>query len=156
MALDDERLRDLGKLIFAFCFFWAYIWYCQFMLIWYTNIPEETQWYASRVNGSWLTLTLVNLLVNFVAPFLALLPAPAKRRERTLMRIGGLLLFGRWLDLYLMTTPSGPFEEPPLGLWEIAPVLGAMAAAYLLFTSPSRPRVGSPAPEVALPEAPPR
>ncbi len=152
-GLDDEKLRDLGKLIFAFCFFWGYIWYCQYMLIWYTNIPEETSWFASRLSGGWATLCLVNLLVNFLVPFLVLLPAPAKKRERTLMRVCGLLVFGRWLDLYLMTTPSGPFSEPPLSIWEIAPFIGAMAAFFLLATRAPLGRkdeAGSPALDEAV------
>ena len=132
--LSESVRHDLGKLLFAFSFFWAYIWFCQYMLIWYTNLPEETTWFHSRMQGSWLTLTYVSLAINFFIPFLVLLPAPAKAHRWVLARIAVLLLVGRWLDLYIMITPGYFPESPPMGVWEVGPPL-AVVAAFFLWTS---------------------
>ena len=126
----EELLHDLGKLMFAFSFFWGYIWFCQYMLIWYTNMPEETIWFASRMSGSWGTLSYLSLALNFLIPFLMLLPSPAKSNEAVLIRVAFILLAGRWLDLYIIVTPKAFPEVPPLGLWELAPPIAALAAFF--------------------------
>ncbi|MFT7620540.1 MAG: hypothetical protein ACI97A_004197 [Planctomycetota bacterium] len=131
LKLSDDVRHDLGKLLFAFSFLWGYIWYCQYMLIWYTNMPEETSWYATRIAGSWSTMTLLSLAVNFVVPFLVLLPAPAKKSRTTLKRVALLLLVGRWIDLYVIVTPTSSPDMPPLGIWEIATPVGAFAVFFL-------------------------
>ncbi|MCP5115549.1 MAG: hypothetical protein GY953_32380, partial [bacterium] len=77
--LTVEHLHDLGKLLFAFSCFWMYIWFCQYMLIWYGNIPEETVYYVQREHGAWHVLSIANPIVNWLIPFLILLPRPAKR-----------------------------------------------------------------------------
>ncbi|MEE9392804.1 MAG: hypothetical protein V3W41_09900 [Planctomycetota bacterium] len=133
LKLADSVRHDLGKLLFAFSFFWGYIWFCQYMLIWYTNIPEETTWFHARLSGGWTTMTLLSLAVSFVVPFLVLLPAPAKRNRATLARVAMLILVGRWLDLYIIVTPASSPGVPPLGFWEIAPPVAA-AAGFFLWT----------------------
>ncbi len=75
-AVSDHQLHDLGKMLFAFSTFWAYIWTCQYLLIWYGNIPEEVTHYVSRTNGPWLYLFALNLIVNWVVPFLVLAFSP--------------------------------------------------------------------------------
>ena len=83
-VLNDEHLHDLGKLLFAFSIFWMYIWFSQYMLIWYTNIPEETSYFVRRVHGLWFALFLANVVLNWLVPFVVLLRRDAKRQRTTL------------------------------------------------------------------------
>jgi hypothetical protein len=69
----DEQLHDLGKFMFAFSVFWTYLWYSQFMLIWYANIPEETVYFKPRMQGAYKGVFFLNLIVNFLLPFLLLM-----------------------------------------------------------------------------------
>ena len=131
-TVSADHLHDLGKLLISFSTFWAYIWFCQYMLIWYSNIPEETSHYIARQTGNWSVLFVLNLVVNWVIPFLVLLPRRAKRNDNTLLAVSGLLLVGRWLDLYLMIEPPFHSEGPQLGVWEIFPVLGVLSLFVLV------------------------
>ncbi|NUN50334.1 MAG: hypothetical protein HUU15_16095 [Candidatus Brocadiae bacterium] len=128
---SDDHLHDLGKLVFGFSTFWAYIWYSQYMLIWYTNIPEETSYYLLRHTGAWGPLAVANLCLNWVIPFLVLLPRAAKRSEKVLLVVAGVLLVGRWLDLYLMILPPFAHGSPVFGIWEGCTLL-VVPTAFLL------------------------
>ena len=124
-VVTDEHLHDLGKLLFAFSTFWMYIWFSQYMLIWYANIPEETTYYLIRTRGAWEVLFVATMLVNWVVPFLALLRRSPKRRPELLAKVALVVILGRWLDLYVMIVP--PFSgQPPFGLWEVAALLAMM------------------------------
>jgi hypothetical protein len=131
-AVSDHQLHDLGKLLFAFSTFWAYIWTCQYLLIWYGNIPEEVTHYVSRTNGPWLYLFALNLIANWVVPFLVLLSVRAKCTTKVLKFITVLILCGRWLDLYLLVTPS-VWTAPRFGLLEIAIAAGYLSILFLVF-----------------------
>lgn len=130
--VTDDHLHDLGKLLLAFTTFWAYIWFCQYMLIWYANIPEETSYFIIRTSGNWGPLFVLNILLNWGLPFLALLPRGSKRNGDTLVKIAGLVLVGRWLDLYLMIFPGVALDTPVLGIPEIGLSLGAAGAVGLI------------------------
>jgi len=102
----DDHLHDLGQLLIGFSCFWMYLWFSQYMLIWYAHIPEETSYFVPRMQGAWQPLILANLAINWVIPFLVLLPRASKRSGVTMARVATLVLVGRWLDLYLMVYPS--------------------------------------------------
>ena len=135
-AFTDDHLHDLGKLLLGFSCFWMYIWFSQYMLIWYTNIPEETSYYLPRTQGPWAPLMVVNILLNWVAPFFILLPRPCKRSESVMIKVAVVVLIGRWVDLYLMVFPSTMGSSPLFGLWEVAS-LGLLVGAvgWLFFRS---------------------
>src|SRR5262245_54331629 len=105
-VISAEHLHDIGKLLFAFTAFWAYIAFSQFFLIWYANLPEETSWYKTRVEGSWLTVTLLLMAGHFVAPFFYLMGRAVKRKGATLAVGGAWLLAMHFVDLYWQVMPT--------------------------------------------------
>ncbi|MBK5290328.1 MAG: hypothetical protein JJE04_01365, partial [Acidobacteriia bacterium] len=131
--VNEEHLHDLGKLLFAFSTFWMYIWFSQYMLIWYANIPEETTYYIQRTQGFWLPLFLLNMLLNWAIPFAVLMPRPPKRNPVVLARVAVVVLLGRCLDLYLMVAPAVSNEGPAFGLLEASMFAGAIAVFLLVF-----------------------
>ena len=125
--INENHFHDLGKYLFAFTTFWAYIWFCQFVLIWYANIPEETVYYYKRLNNNWDWLFYLNFAMNFVVPFFMLLPRSTKRNTAILARVCILLLVGRWLDLYLLMSPGVLHDNPSIGVLEVVVSLGFAA-----------------------------
>ena len=133
-VVNHNHLHDLGKLMFAFSIFWTYVTFCQFMLIWYANIPEETVYFRTRYDHfMWLFYGI--FLINFVAPFLVLMSRDAKRKMRV-MTIGAIIIIiGHYVDYYLMVYP-GTVLFPKFGLIEIsALVFYAGLFIYLIFTN---------------------
>jgi hypothetical protein len=104
-AISKAQNHDLGKLLFAFSCFWAYLFLSQFLLIWYANLPEETGPMRLLLQGRWAPLFYLNLVLNFGLPFVLLLRRKAKTREGVLLATCAILLAGRWLDLYLQIMP---------------------------------------------------
>jgi hypothetical protein len=122
--VTDEHLHDLGKYMMGFTVFWAYIAFSQFMLIWYANIPEETEFYIMRSLNGWLGISTALLIFRFIVPFLALLPKAAKRNENHLLLVSGLILVMQYLDIYWMVYPNFFEGNVTFGLWEIGMFLG--------------------------------
>jgi hypothetical protein len=131
-ALRDEHLHDVGKLLFSLTLLWAFCWYCQYMLIWYTDIPEETVHYAARQEGPWWLLVQAAFIVKWVVPFLVLLPRTLCRNRKVLARVAVCVLVGHALDLFVQVGPPLMGSTPVVGIWEVAPVLGALALFFLL------------------------
>jgi Ni/Fe-hydrogenase subunit HybB-like protein len=104
--VTKEHLHDLGKFMFAFSIFWTYLWFSQFMLIWYANIPEETIYFKPRVQGPYRTIFFLNLIINFLAPLLLLMRRASKRNYGTITMMAILIIFGHWLDFYQMVMPT--------------------------------------------------
>ncbi|HUS95221.1 MAG TPA: hypothetical protein VMX97_00615 [Hyphomicrobiaceae bacterium] len=121
-SFTDDHLHDLGKLLLGFSCFWMYIWFSQYMLIWYANIPEETSYFISRTHGPWGPIMVLNVVLNWIVPFFFLLPRPCKRSGGVMAKIAVVVLIGRWVDLYLMVFPSTIGATPVFGIWEIASV----------------------------------
>lgn len=132
--VDENHLHDLGKFMFAFTVFWAYIAYSQYMLIWYANLPEETVFYLPRVTGSWAWVSAALLLFKFVVPFLALLPRWAKRSHTQLVAVAILLLVMQYVDLYWLIYPNFNSEKVVLGLPEILIWLGFVGSFVFVVT----------------------
>lgn len=108
--VNEEHLHDLGKFMFAFSIFWTYLWFSQFMLIWYANIPEETVYFKPRVQGAYKGIFWLNLIINFLAPLLILMRRNSKRNYTTMTFMAVFILFGHWLDFYQMVF-GGPFSD---------------------------------------------
>ncbi|HWZ42874.1 MAG TPA: hypothetical protein VNW97_05330 [Candidatus Saccharimonadales bacterium] len=131
--VTPRQLHDLGKMLFAFTIFWAYIWTCQYLLIWYGNIPDEISHYLKRTNSHWIYLFALNVIINWIIPFLSLASIPSKQNPKRLRNVCLLLLAGHWLDLYLLIMPEKS-TAPNAGLLELAIAAGYMALMYLVFT----------------------
>ena len=132
-VIRTEHLHDLGKLLFAFSTFWMYIWFSQYMLIWYANIPEETAYFIPRMQPAWRPLVMATLTLNWVVPFLVLMSRPAKQNRGILVKVAAAVLVGHWLDLFVMIVPSISPGAPPFGLPEIGAPAVAVGLVLLLF-----------------------
>ncbi len=118
--VNSNHIHDLGKFIFAFSVFWTYIWFSQFLLIYYANIPEETIYFVERwKNAHYAPLFFFNLIVNFFLPFLILMPRDAKRHSRFIKVVAPIILIGHWLDFYMMITPGTLGENGGFGFMEL-------------------------------------
>jgi len=134
-SVTSEHYHDIGKMMFAFTVFWAYIAFAQFMLIWYANIPEETQWYAKRFEGEWLAVSYLQIIVHFVIPFFFLLSRHIKRNPKTLVMGAVWILLVHFLDLHWLIMPNfhrGGFSFHPLDITTLLAV-GCLLAAFILF-----------------------
>jgi hypothetical protein len=125
--INENHFHDLGKWMFGFSIFWAYIWLSQFLLIWYANIPEETEYYVLRLEH-WKFLFFFNLIINWAVPFFALMSRGAKRNPKRIKMVAMILLVGHFVDLYLMVAPK-VFEHH--GISNVAG-LGALQVMQLL------------------------
>ena len=136
-VVSVAHYHDMGKLMFAFVVFWAYIAFSQYMLIWMGNLPEETVWYEVRQNGGWASVSLLLLFGHFVVPFFWLLSRHIKIRPRLLVAAAVWLLIVHWVDLYYLVMPETNPDGPPLHLLDLScflflgGVVGATACALL-------------------------
>ena len=130
--VNENHLHDLGKLLFAFSVFWAYIWFSQLMIIWYANIAEEVAYFVKRHEDGWYIPFYFTVLLKWFIPFLALISRSAKRNEKRLFQICIVVIIGHWLDMYTMILPV--FEKTPsFGFYEILIFVGyASLFAFIL------------------------
>jgi hypothetical protein len=105
-VISAEHLHDIGKWLFAFTAFWAYIAFSQFFLMWYANMPEETIWYKARIDGSWLRVSLLLMAGHFGAPFFYLMGRSVKRNGTTLAVGGAWVLAMHFVDIYWQVMPT--------------------------------------------------
>jgi Ni/Fe-hydrogenase subunit HybB-like protein len=121
---NEEHLHDIGKFMFAFSVFWTYLWYSQFMLIWYANIPEETTYFKPRSQGIYSGIFWLMFVINFIAPLLILMKRGSKRNYGTITFMAVLILFGHWLDFFQMVFPGNQKEKVPMMLYDFGVALG--------------------------------
>ncbi|TGE16250.1 quinol:cytochrome C oxidoreductase [Hymenobacter elongatus] len=134
--LNSNHLHDLGKFMFGFSIFWTYVWFSQFMLIWYANLPEEAVYYNQRLggfNGAYTWIFFFNLAINFVFPFLLMMTRDAKRQMIMLKIVSIAILIGHWSDFYLMFMPATMKENNGFVI-EIGIALIFLGSYLLLFT----------------------
>ncbi|MBK8655526.1 MAG: hypothetical protein IPN20_16830 [Haliscomenobacter sp.] len=103
--VTTNHFHDLGKFLFAFSVFWTYLWFSQFMLIWYANIGEETIYFHERMTN-YPALFYGNLILNFVLPFLVLMRNDSKRKTGIMVTGAVITFLGHWLDFFLMVKPG--------------------------------------------------
>ena len=137
MNIGSEHLHDLGKFVFAFSIFWTYIWFSQFMLIYYANIPEETVYFVERLSSEYYRpIFFMILVLNFFLPFLVLMTRNAKRLTIFLKVVCSIILVGHWFDFYLMVTPGTLWENGGFGLLEIGTTMVYLAGfLFVVFGS---------------------
>lgn len=105
-VITIEHNHDLGRLLFAFTVWWAYIAGSQYFLIWYGNLPEETHWFLDRWTGSWKPWSLFIIAAHFAIPFFVLVFRASKRSVKILVSVAGLYVVMHWADLYWVVMPT--------------------------------------------------
>ena len=131
--VNENHLHDLGKLLFGFSTLWAYLWFSQYLLIWYANLPEETSWFLVRTSHGFAPYFYANLVINWVLPFLLLSPRPAKRNQAHLVRVAWLVMGGRMLDIWLQCGPSNLKHAPVVPWVEVGGGGGVLAVFAIVY-----------------------
>ncbi len=134
-SVTPEHYHDVGKFMFAFVVFWAYIAYSQYMLIWYANIPEETIWYWVRQQGAWAAVSVFLILAHFALPFLLLISRYPKRRPSMLALGAAYVLLVHFVDLFWVVAPQkSPLGHFPAPVMDLA-LLVALGGLYVVSTT---------------------
>lgn len=137
-SVSVEHYHDVGKMMFGFVVFWAYIAFSQFMLIWYADVPEETHWFHWRFTGGWKVVSAMLLVCHFALPFLGLLSRHIKRNKKLLGFWAVWLLVIHYVDLFWLVHPNGSPEVP----FTIAHVLLVVGMVGLFLGFVARKAVG--------------
>lgn len=130
-SVNENHIQNIGLLMFGFTIFYAYITFCQFMLIWYGNLPEETQYYLKRWEHGWSVIAMTVVFVKFVIPFIGMLPRQTKRNPTSVVKWAYWLLAACWLDTYWMIMPNYS-ATPVLPIFEIGIFLGFVGGLGLV------------------------
>ena len=135
--VNENHIHDLGKWIFAMSLVWTYMWFSQFMLIWYANIPEEVTYFMARLEvENYKFLFWFSMIINFIAPIILLMSRDAKRNNGRLIFVGCVILVGHWINSYLLVTPGTLGTHGHIGFVEIGMGLGfAGLFIYLVLNS---------------------
>jgi Ni/Fe-hydrogenase subunit HybB-like protein len=120
--VNDSHLHDLAKFMFAISIFWTYLWFSQFMLIWYANIPEEVTYFVTRIEDYRLPFFGM-VVMNFVFPFLMLMNSDYKRINWFVVMAGLVILFGHYIDIFNMIMPATVGTHWYIGIAEIGSIL---------------------------------
>jgi hypothetical protein len=124
-AVNESHIHDLGKWVFAVSFLWSYLWFMQFMLIWYTNIPEEIIYFKERMHDfGYMGLMWTVFFMNFAFPMVLLMSRDAKRNYFFLTFVGSIIFIGHWLDVFMMVMPATVQGHWKLGWLEIGMAVG--------------------------------
>ncbi|WP_223637548.1 hypothetical protein [Corallococcus sp. EGB] len=139
--VTTAHYHNLGKLIFAFTAFWAYIGFSQFLLVWIANIPEEAPWYGLRMYGAWRGVSIVIFFGHFVLPFFTLLSRKLKEKPTTLAVAAVYMLLMHVVDLYWLIWPAFSGEAGPTFHWTLLTAfvgVGGVSVGYALFRARGR------------------
>jgi len=120
--VNKSHLQDLAKYMFAFSIFWTYLWFSQFMLIWYANIPEEVTYFIQRIDEYGLPFFGM-MAINLIFPLLILVSADFKRIPWIVVFVGIIILFGHYMDFFTMIMPATVGARWSIGIPEISSVL---------------------------------
>lgn len=120
--LNDSHIHDLGKFVFAFSIVWTYMWFSQFMLIWYANIPEEVTYFITRMEDYALPFWGM-LVTNLIFPFLVLMNSDYKRINWFIVTAGIVILGGHYIDFYNMIMPATVGDQWYIGIPEIGGIM---------------------------------
>ncbi|MBN3034280.1 MAG: hypothetical protein JW861_01740 [Bacteroidales bacterium] len=104
--INNAHWHDFSKYVFILAVIWAYFWLSQYLLIWYANIPEETIYYYKRLQGPWEVLFYINLILNWLVPFIVLLSNYFARKKTVLGIVILFLIIGQWTDLFEQIMPA--------------------------------------------------
>ena len=132
-VVTKEHYHIMGKWMFAFCVFWAYIGFGQYMLIWYANMPEETQYFLIRNTESWWTLSMLLVIGRFFGPFAILLLQSIKKHPHQLCYVASWIVFMQMLDMYIVVLPALHGTGVHLSLWDFIPLVGIGAALAFVY-----------------------
>jgi hypothetical protein len=137
-VVTTEHFHDLGKMMFAFTVFWAYIGFSQYFLIWYASIPEETFWFSYRGQGDFLVLSLLLIFMRFVIPFIGLMSRKIKRNPKTLAFWCVWILVGQFIDQYWLVQPMlahlRGVTDIQIDLFDVATLVGFVGVFLAIFT----------------------
>ena len=135
--VGPDQLHDLGKLLLGFCMLWTYLFWTQYLVIWYGDLPEETAFVARRTaEAPWATLAWTVFFGCFLIPFVTLLSREVKRRPRGLLTVALIVLVGMWLERFILVSPSLWKGEPlPFGVIEIFLTGGFLASFTICYTA---------------------
>ena len=133
--VNHNHLHDLAKFMFGFSVFWAYLWFSQFMLIWYANIPEEVTYFITRLEDYQIPFFGM-LVMNFILPFLILINSDFKRLNWIIVSAGIIILIGHYMDVFNMIMPSAVGDQWSFGIPELGSVMFfAGLFIYIVFDS---------------------
>jgi hypothetical protein len=136
--VNQSHIHDMGKWMFAISMLWSYLGLCQFLLIWYADIPEETTYYLTRFEH-YGTPLIVMCVINFALPFFMLIARDAKRNKVFLRIAGFLILVGHYIDVYLLVMPGTTSGHSHYSWWQPLMFLGFLGLfVYLMFNSLSK------------------
>lgn len=134
IPVTPEHYQDLGKLLFGFTVFWAYIGFSQFMLYWYANIPEETEFYSVRLEDGWQFISWALLFTNFLFPFFLIMSRHAKRSKKVFAFGCVWIMLAHFLDIYWLVMPTSGSEHWANFLpYDLAALLGMLALFMISF-----------------------
>ena len=132
--VNDSHIHDLGKFMFGISIFWTYLWFSQFMLIWYSNIPEEVTYFITRIED--YNITFFGMVaMNFLFPLLILMNSDYKRTNYFMIMAGIVIVLGHYLDIFNMIMPSAVGDQWFIGTAEIGGFLFFLGLfIYIVFT----------------------
>lgn len=129
--LNKSHLYNFSKYFFILGIIWAYLWFIQFLVIWFANIQEETIYFIVRTNGNWRIFFFLNIILNWAIPFLFLMSEKTKQSKPAIMVVCIILIIGHWVDLYLQIMP-GTVGASNIGFIEIGVFVGYVGLFILV------------------------